>query len=58
MNVLELINIGSKELKQKNKTYMSMFQAVEGHCVKCGGEQASLEYFDIQEEFLKKYLEN
>jgi dipeptidyl aminopeptidase/acylaminoacyl peptidase len=47
-----------KELKRKNKTYMSMFQAKEGHCVKCGGEQASLEYFDIQEEFLKKYLEN
>ncbi len=47
-----------KELKRKNKTYMAMFQAEEGHCVKCGGEQASLEYFDIQEEFLKKYLEN
>jgi hypothetical protein len=35
-----------------------MFQAYEGHCVKCRGELATLEYFDIQEEFLEKYLEN
>ena len=32
-----------------------MFQAYEGHCVKCRGELATLEYFDIQEEFLEKY---
>ncbi|MDA9102503.1 prolyl oligopeptidase family serine peptidase [Gammaproteobacteria bacterium] len=47
-----------KELKKKDKVYMSMFQAQEAHCVKCIGEKATLEYFDIQEEFLKKYLEN
>tara|TARA_B100000787_G_scaffold19269_1_gene13295 strand:+ start:158 stop:2221 length:2064 start_codon:yes stop_codon:yes gene_type:complete len=47
-----------RELKKKDKVYMSMFQAKEGHCVKCIGEKATLEYFDIQEEFLKKYLEN
>lgn len=47
-----------RTLERKNKEYMSMFQAKEGHCVKCLGEKATLEYFDIQEEFLKKYLEN
>ena len=46
------------KLKQEGKTYMSMFQAEEGHCVKCRGELATLEYFNIQEEFLEKYLEN
>ena len=50
----ELIN----KLEREGKTYMSMFQAYEGHCVKCRGELATLEYFDIQEEFLEKYLEN
>ena len=47
-----------RKLEKEGKTYMSMFQAQEGHCVKCRGELATLEYFDIQEEFLEKYLEN
>ena len=47
-----------RKLEKEGKTYMSMFQAHEGHCVKCYGELATLEYFDIQEEFLEKYLEN
>jgi len=46
------------KLKKEGKTYMSMFQAKEEHCVKCPGELATLEYFNIQEEFLEKYLEN
>ena len=47
-----------RKLEREGKTYMSMFQAHEGHCVKCRGELATLEYFNIQEEFLEKYLEN
>ena len=35
-----------------------MFQAQEGHCVTGCGELAALEYLQIQEEFLEKYLAN
>ena len=31
-------------------------QAYEGHCF--GGELARLEHYQVQEKFLKKYLEN
>ena len=47
-----------KKLKQYGKTYEAMFQAQEGHCVTGCGELAALEYLQIQEEFLEKYLEN
>ena len=47
-----------KELKRKGKTYEAMFQTYEGHCVTYCGEKASLEYLDIQEKFLAKYLMN
>ena len=35
-----------------------MFQAQEGHCVTGCGELAALEYLQIQEDFLEKYLDN
>ena len=47
-----------KKLEQYGKTYEAMFQAQEGHCVTGCGELAGLEYLQIQEEFLEKYLEN
>ena len=47
-----------KELKRKGKTYEAMFQTYEGHCVTYCGEKASLEYLEIQEEFINKYLMN
>ena len=46
------------KLKDYNIEYMSMFQAKEGHCVTYCGERASLEYMQIQEEFLEKYLKD
>ena len=47
-----------KKLEQYGKTYDAMFQAQEGHCVTGCGELAALEYLQIQEEFLEKYLAN
>lgn len=47
-----------KELKRKGKTYEAMFQTYEGHCVTYCGEKASLEYLEIQEKFINKYLMN
>ena len=46
------------KLKEYNKEYMAMFQAQEGHCVTGCGERAALEYLQIQEEFIDKYLKN
>ena len=46
------------ELKAKGKTYEAMFQQYEGHCVTYCGEKASLEYLEIQEEFINTYLKN
>ena len=46
------------ELKSKGKTYEAMFQKYEGHCVTYCGEKASLEYLEIQEQFVDKYLQN
>ena len=46
------------QLKDYNIEYMSMFQAKEGHCVTYCGERASLEYMQIQEEFLERYLKD
>ena len=46
------------ELKSKGKTYEAMFQQYEGHCVTYCGEKASLEYLEIQEEFINKYLKD
>lgn len=46
------------ELKAKGKVYESMFQKYEGHCVTYCGEKASLEYLEIQEKFVNKYLKN
>tara|TARA_B100000963_G_scaffold59841_1_gene47809 strand:- start:1092 stop:3131 length:2040 start_codon:yes stop_codon:yes gene_type:complete len=46
------------KLKKLGKTYDSMFQAYDGHCVTSCGELANLEYLDKQEEFLDKYLFN
>tara|TARA_B100000575_G_scaffold71703_1_gene55801 strand:- start:1479 stop:3518 length:2040 start_codon:yes stop_codon:yes gene_type:complete len=46
------------KLKQLGKTYDSMFQAYDGHCVTSCGEMANLEYLNKQEEFLDKYLFN
>ena len=46
------------ELKKLDKEYMAMFQAKAGHCVTGCGERAALEYLQIQEEFLDKYLKN
>ena len=42
----------------KGKTYEAMFQKYEGHCVTYCGEKASLEYLEIQEQFVDKYLKN
>ena len=47
-----------RELKRKGKTYEAMFQTYEGHCVTYCGEKASLEYLEIQEKFINKYLMN
>jgi dipeptidyl aminopeptidase/acylaminoacyl peptidase len=46
------------QLEKYNKTYESMFQAYAGHCVTGCGELAALEYLEIQESFLNKYLMN
>jgi len=46
------------KLKSKGKVYESMFQAYEGHCVTTCGELAALEYLQIQEDFLEKYLKD
>ena len=46
------------KLDRLGKTYDSMFQAYEGHCVVSCGELANLEYLNKQEEFLNKYLFN
>jgi len=46
------------ELKSKGKTYEAMFQKYEGHCVTYCGEKASLEYLEIQEQFVDTYLKN
>lgn len=46
------------KLKSLGKTYESMFQAYEGHCVTGCGELAALEYLQVQEDFLNKYLMN
>ena len=46
------------KLKRKGKVYEAMFQKYEGHCVTYCGEKASLEYLEIQESFLNKYLKN
>jgi dipeptidyl aminopeptidase/acylaminoacyl peptidase len=46
------------ELKDKGKTYEAMFQQYEGHCVTYCGEKATLEYLEIQEDFINKYLKN
>jgi hypothetical protein len=35
-----------------------MFQAYEEHCVVSCGELANLEFLNVQEEFLDKYLFN
>lgn len=46
------------KLKDLNKEYMAMFQAKSGHCVTGCGERAALEYLQIQEEFIDKYLKD
>lgn len=46
------------KLDRLGKTYDSMFQAYEGHCVVSCGELANLEYLNKQEEFLNRYLFN
>jgi dipeptidyl aminopeptidase/acylaminoacyl peptidase len=46
------------KLKSLNKEYMAMFQAKAGHCVTGCQERAALEYLEIQEEFIDKYLKN
>ena len=46
------------QLKKYDIDYMAMFQAKSGHCINTCGERASLEYMEIQEEFLEKYLKN
>ena len=46
------------KLDRLGKTYDSMFQAYEGHCVVSCGELANLEYLNKQEEFRNKYLFN
>jgi len=46
------------KLKELNKEYMAMFQAKSGHCVTGCGERAALEYLQIQEEFIDKYLKD
>ena len=53
--MLKILLISLKEL---NKEYMAMFQAKSGHCVTGCGERAALEYLEIQEEFIDKYLKN
>ena len=46
------------KLEKLGKEYDSMFQAYEEHCVVSCGELANLEFLNIQEEFLDKYLFN
>ena len=46
------------KLKDLNKEYMAMFQAKSGHCVTGCQEIAALEYLQIQEEFIDKYLKD
>jgi len=46
------------KLKELNKEYMAMFQAKSGHCVTGCQEIAALEYLQIQEEFIDKYLKD
>ncbi len=46
------------KLEKLGKEYDSMFQAYEQHCVVSCGELANLEFLNIQEEFLDKYLFN
>ena len=46
------------ELKKLDKEYMAMFQARAAHCVTGCGERAALEYLQIQEEFIDKYLKD
>jgi dipeptidyl aminopeptidase/acylaminoacyl peptidase len=46
------------KLKSLDKEYMAMFQAKAGHCVTGCQERAALEYLEIQEEFIDKYLKN
>ena len=44
------------EMEKHGKTYEWHMQAYEGHGF--GGELARLEHYQVQEKFLKKYLEN
>ena len=44
------------KLDRLGKTYDSMFQAYEGHCVVSCGELANLEYLNKQEELIDIYL--
>ena len=44
------------EMEKLGKTYEWHMQAYEGHGF--GGELARLEHYDVQEAFLKRYLEN
>jgi len=46
------------KLEKLGKEYDSMFQAYEEHCVVSCGELANLEFLNVQEEFLDKYLFN
>ena len=54
----QMYHFDDEELKRKGKTYEAMFQTYEGHCVTYCGEKASLEYLEIQEKFINKYLMN